>query len=411
MTSKRNLILILIAVVVFSGLLARYLDRVPKRHYCDFRVYYKAGGDILQGKDIYLRDKEEVTPYKYSPFFAFVFAPLSMLPIKGAAAVFFAINFILTILLFILSWKLLNHPPVFKPLSDRGRLLVYGLVLLCSMRYIFLVWDSGQVNVLMCFLVVAGLFFVSRNKDMMAGALFAAAILIKYTPAIFLPYFLVNKKPKVVLWTIAFVAIFLALPSVMVGVSKEVSYLSSWLPSIIGTSLDTQSYLDHKNQSLFSMILRFFSVTKYNVHILSLSFHQALLVGYGLALLLYLVAFIPTKRGLRNSVIDYALLIICTALFNPNGWLFNFVSLLLPYMLLICYAFMAKTKDRYVLLSLIAAFVVPNLMCKDFVGKNLETFGQVYSFTTIGALILFAALIKLKFFTKATTKLDFKQAG
>ena len=79
-----------VVLLVFAVLLVRYLDRVPKRHYCDFRVYHHAAQDFLAGKDLYFRESMDITPFKYSPFFALLVAPLGFLPIKAAAAVFFA---------------------------------------------------------------------------------------------------------------------------------------------------------------------------------------------------------------------------------------------------------------------------------------------------------------------------------
>ena len=193
MVLKKNWVLILIVFIAFSGSLANYISRVPQRHYCDFRVYYKAGQDLIKGKNIYIRDRDDVTPYKYSPFFALVFVPLSLFPIKISAAVFFSINFVLTILFFKLSFNLLQNSGIGTPVSQRDRSLIYGLTLLFTFRYICLVWYSGQVNILMCVLVLLALRSLSKDKTAFSGAFFASSILIKYTPAIFLPYLLVRK--------------------------------------------------------------------------------------------------------------------------------------------------------------------------------------------------------------------------
>src|ERR1035441_7013493 len=139
MVLKKNWLFILIAFLVFSGLLVRYLDRVPRRHYCEFRVYYKAGQDLIKGKNIYYREKEEITPFKYSPFFAFAFAPLSILPIKASAAVFLFLNYISLILFFWLVYHLVQNSSMVRSFEGRDLYWVYFLVLICSIRHIFLV--------------------------------------------------------------------------------------------------------------------------------------------------------------------------------------------------------------------------------------------------------------------------------
>ena len=161
-----------------------------------------------------------VTPFKYSPFFAFCFVPLGVLP-------------------------------------PSNQFWLYGLGVVCVLRFIFLNWDSGQVVILMAVLVLGALASLSKGKNAWAGAFLAAATLIKYTPVIFLPYLIVRKQYKAVLWTLVFGAVWLLLPVLVVGFQKEMAYLASWIPSIMQTSLDQGSLTDGKNQSLISMVLRF----------------------------------------------------------------------------------------------------------------------------------------------------------
>jgi len=75
-------------VVIYVALLFRYLHYAEKRQYSDFRVYHATGQRFAERQDIYARPDESITPFKYSPFFAMGFAPLSVLPIKAAAGVF-----------------------------------------------------------------------------------------------------------------------------------------------------------------------------------------------------------------------------------------------------------------------------------------------------------------------------------
>jgi len=394
MALKKKFVLVLLAVCVFSGMLVNYLHRVPKRHYCDFRVYYKAGQDILHKKDIYYRESQEITPFKYSPFFAFIFAPLSLLPIKAAAGVFFGINFILTILLFRLSFHLARDAVVF---SEKQGFVIYALALLCIFRYILLVWDSGQVTLLMDVFVLLCLSALIKDRQEAAGAFLAVAILIKYTPAIFLPYFILIKKPKVVLWTIIFAGLFLMLPSLVVGLHENFSYLTSWIPSIIATSLDHGSYIDCKNQSIFSMVLRFFSPTQYNSQLISLSFIHAMRVAYVLAFLLYVVALIPVKKGTNRLVIDFILIFICMILFNPNAWMTNFMGLVMPFLFLIQYSMVQRPRPWLVVAVVVMACVLINITSQSLVGADMERSGNIYSLTTMGALVLFMALAWIKF--------------
>jgi hypothetical protein len=390
----KKLLLLLFLILFFSGMLFRYLDRVPKRHYCDFRVYHHTAQVYLSKGDIYVRDKDEVTPFKYSPFFALLASPLGLLPIKTAAALFFTLNFLATIALFALSKKIITNPQI----PARQLFLLYFASAIMLSRFILQVWDSGQVNIIMCMLVAAGIYLLGRNKEIAGSACLAASILFKYTPALLLPFLILRKKAKVAAIVLLFLALFLLSPSVYSGLQKNWSYLTSWLPSITGTSLDQASYLDYKNQSLYSMILRFITSTPSAVNFLNLDFRQGLILGQVLAGFLYLLVLIPLKKD--TSKIDYALLFTFFALFNPNGWMLNFVSLIFPYMYLVYYLMGSRFKDKFVSGCVILSFMLASGFSLDLIGAKLEFIAARYSFVAFAALLLAAALLRLKFSPK-----------
>jgi len=388
---NRKWIVVLVVAFVFVYFFMRNLDREPKRHYCDFRVYHHTSLKFLAREDIYFRDTLEVTPFKYSPFFAFCFSPLGLLPIKVADCLFFALNFILTFILFRMASDVTG--------SRRDRLL-YGLGVLFLFQFIILDWDIGQVAILMCVLVLASLVSLSKGKNALAGAFLAAAILIKYTPAIFLPYFIVRRQFKAAAWTVVFVAIWLSIPALAVGVQKEITYISTWIPSIMETSLDKRSYMDVKNQSLISMAIRFFSECGLSINIAYLTFQQGKILGYALAAFLYSLTLIPSFGKPRDQRIDYALLFSFLPLFNPNGWELNFVALAVPCMLLIGYLIEVKGKDLFVAGCVVTGFMATFLINRDIVGNRTQFFAELFSNVTIGTLLLVVALLKLKFVGK-----------
>ena len=388
----KGIVLFSLAALVCAGMLARYLERVPKRHYCDFRVYHHAAQVFLQRGDIYTQDDPEITPFKYSPFFAFLVSPLGLLPIKDAAGLFFILNFIFTALMFRGARKLCmgdSAPP-------RQVMLVYALSLFLVARYILLVWDSGQVPILICGLVLMGLYMFFKGKDVHAGALIAAAVLFKYLPALFIPYFIARKKFRAAGLTCLFIGLWLVLPALYAGWDTAVRYLGSWLPSIISTSLDHASYFDFKNQSLISMILRTLSPSELGVNILSLDFRAALMLAYAACILLYCLALIPAGKK-DTRLVDAGLLFAFMPLFNPNGWMLNFSALAFPYILLLNHLRLTRWRDRFVLACVALSFVFTSVLNQEVAGDTVENFAEAHSFVTIGALLVVVALLKLKF--------------
>ncbi|MFA6281665.1 MAG: glycosyltransferase family 87 protein, partial [Candidatus Omnitrophota bacterium] len=159
-TTKRNIAYALI-VIVFIALFFRYMHRAPKRHYCDFRVYHATAQRFAAKEDIYSRPDESITPFKYSPTFALITSPLSLVPIKPASLIFFSINFVLLIIICRFSKKLI----VKRGLTFKESVFFYFFPILFTSRFILSVFDSGQVNIMMLALVVAGLYFERKNKN------------------------------------------------------------------------------------------------------------------------------------------------------------------------------------------------------------------------------------------------------
>lgn len=390
--NKKRILFILFLAVFFTVMLGRYLDRVPRRHYCDFRVYHHAAQVFLEQKDIFLRDEEPITAYRYSPFFAFCISPLGLVPIKTAAAIFFAFNFFSVIIFLRWSKKICVNPPI----SSQGTFWIYFLGTLFTSRFILLVWDSGQANLLMSALVVLALRLFTRGKEWGAAALLAGSIFIKYLPAMFVIYFICRGKFRIAILTVLFSVLYLFLPVLAVGWATNNLYLHTWWPVVMHTTFDYATYIDFKNQAISSMVLRLLTDSIYSHNFVSLGLKPALMVGYAIIAGLFVVALVPgRKKGVSN--VDYALILTFMPLFNPNGWMINYVALIFPYIYLLNYLRMVRAKDVFVLICVVLCFALTSWMSQDIVGNHWENIAAENSSVTLGALFLVAALAKLKF--------------
>lgn len=394
MKIDRTIIVIIIIAVIFLGLFLRYSDRAPKRHYSDFRVYYATGGRFAEKEDIYARPEESITPFKYSPLFAMLMWPFSYFSQEAASLVFFSINFISLIIIFVLSGELVIRDEI----SFKQKIFLYSATAVSSLRFILHALDSGQVGIIILALVVSGLYLLDKKKDTISAALIGLSTMIKYTPVVFLPYFIFRKKIKIIPLIILFVMIFCLIPACYVGMDKAIEYLKDWIPSISGTSFDAGSWYDYKNQSIFSLVLRYFTVdSPYDVSVGHLTFNQGLLASVIACVLIYLLIIFPkNSTGLRGPI-EYSLLFIAMTLFNPNAWMHNFVAFIFVYMTLFYYLIKTNFKDRVVLTLVVLSFILMTLTSELFVGDNLEKLFERLSFLTIGALGLLFSLFKLKF--------------
>ncbi|UCC94986.1 MAG: DUF2029 domain-containing protein [Candidatus Omnitrophota bacterium] len=393
MAGRRPIVFLLIAIV-FLSLFFRHAHRAPKRHYCDFRVYYATGARFIAKEDIYSRPQESITPYKYSPMFALVMCPLSLLSPQAASLVFFTINFILLILAFVLSRKLI----VQENISFKQRVFLYVATIMMTSRFILQVLDSGQVGILILSLIIIGLYLVQREKDVLGAAFLGFAVMVKYMPVVFLPYFLVKKKFKLAFFMGLFILFYCVIPALYVGGVQNIDYMRRWLPFISQTSFDGGSWYDYKNQSLFSLVLRYFTASSpYKISIAHLTFQQGLLIACGIGLILYLLAIFPQKRSSSPNSIEYSLLFICMTLLNPNAWMHNFVVFIFVYMTLLYYPIKVHLKDRVTLILVILSFMLMSWASESLVGDNLENLFEQLSSVTIGALLLCVSLLRIKF--------------
>jgi len=387
---------------MFISLFFRYASRAPKRNYCDFRVYYNIAQRFLAKENIYNRPDEGITPFKYSPVFALLVSPLAFVSQKTASLIFFTISFILLIGLCLFSKKMI----VTSKLSAWQLFAFYFFPLLFSSRFIFSVLDSGQITIMIFALLIFGIYLLEKEKNIAASALFALAVMFKYTAIIFLPYFLIRKKIKASLGMVFFILFYCLIPAIYTGISANLQYLKSWLPFIAETSLDKGSWYDSKNQSLYSMVLRLFSADSPYKHLTQLAFTQALFISGIIGALIYLFIIIKKKeRETKN--IDYALLLLCLALFNPNAWLANFVFFIFAYMAIIYHLIKVRFsaeggsasggKNKAVLIFTILSFISSSWAAESVVGDKLQNFFESLSTVTLASLILCGILLYLKF--------------
>jgi hypothetical protein len=144
------------------------------------------------------------------------------------------------------------------------------------------------------------------------------------------------------------------------------------------------------------MILRLFSADSTYVHFAKLTFYQALFVCAAMGALIYLFIIIKRKDK-ETKNIDYALLMLCVALFNPNAWLANFVFFIFAYMVIIHYLLSINFKNKPVLIFTILSFVSSSWAAESVVGDKLQNFFESLSTVTVAALILIGILLYLKF--------------
>jgi len=390
-----------IILFVFIAFLGRYEYKMPKRRFADFHVNYYTAQRLVERQNIYddaAYRKDQVANFKYPPVVALLFYPLGFINEHAAAITWFTLNFIFIILFFYWASRIIFD----EGLKNQARNWIYFLTSLFTVRFFAHNFDEGQVNFLMMGTLILSLFLLKKRKYLYCGLALCFSSLVKYMSFIFVPYLFLRKKFKAVAYSLISIAALSILPAFFLGFKYNLFLQKSFFPFLCKTSLDMNSMSTHENQSLIAMIFRYFSqFSEYKINLISLSQLQVgFLIGLSF-MFLFMLAVYPSAKIKRKSnfleSINYSMLFICVALFNPNGWIHAFIFLVFPYLACLYYLFKIRHKDKLVWGLVGTSFVLGSMPESVFL-PNITDSVDIYSLLTIGALVLFIALIKIKFF-------------
>ena len=209
----------------------------------DLDVYRLGGQVLLQGGDLYgrLPDIElgANLPFTYPPIAAILFAPLALMPLKVASALFTVVSIVaFAVAVWVVSKEvsgLTGSRAAWFAVALTGATMWIG-----PMRET--IW-FGQINNVLMALVVIDLIALRGRK--WQGCLVGLALAIKLTPAVFLAYFLVRKQWRAMLVGIASALVYTAI-GFAVTWRDSVTY---WTETIVSTDrIGNLAYL--ANQSI-----------------------------------------------------------------------------------------------------------------------------------------------------------------
>ncbi|MBM3264291.1 MAG: DUF2029 domain-containing protein [candidate division Zixibacteria bacterium] len=164
----------------------------------DLYVYYVAAKAIWTGHQEWLYDSNyyynmsgAIGPYQYSPFFAVLTAPFSLLPFKVVSA----------------GWLLLNHlfmagsiGMIWHQTKSRPLWLLLCLLLLaCFYGPLIANTHWGNINALVWFCMVAAWWAFKQDRPYLCGFMLALGTMIKLFPAMLSGYFVYRRAWRVVI--------------------------------------------------------------------------------------------------------------------------------------------------------------------------------------------------------------------
>jgi len=392
MQKRKAFLLILLIVLIFLFL---FLFRV-KEEMRDFEVNYKAAQRLKAGETLY-QTQDSHYMFKYLPFSAFLYLPLSFFPLNLAKAIWYFFIIFCSFSLFYLSKKIL--------LSEGKSTYLIVLPLLILAKFVLREIQLGQINAAVAVVLLLMVQFFAdgfpqqvaaqplkliserkhnSKKEIYAGLCCGLATALKPYAFIFFPYFLVKKRLKPLLSGLGFMLLALLLPSFFYGLKGNITVLKEWISTL---SRSTPIYFTSQDNI---SIIALFSKWTQNQNL------SLFLAGGVIALLALLVLMLILKgRGMsRASILECSILLILIPLVSPLGWDYTLLISALGVMLAIHNFFSYSRFGRFLLAS---NFIVVAFSLYDLMGRRLYSKFMSWSVITINFLILIGYLAYLRF--------------
>jgi len=376
MADRRSTAFIIIAAIILSSLV--FLLRF-RSEMADFEVNYKAGQRIRSGETLY-RTADGHWQFKYLPFSAFLYVPLTLLPLSAAKAIWFAASLLALVTIFWISSQLIDYKrnTIFSPAFFAALVLA---------RYFLRELQLGQINALITFLLLLGVWLLARPERSPAaaagGALTGVAAALKPYAVVFFPYFLLSGRWAALGSGMAVVATAVFAPVLFYGWKGNLVVLGEWKTSL---SASTPALLaSQDNVSLIGFLMK-----RTQNQALAFVLYGAILAALA-ALLVFLV--LKGKRVPRPAVLEGFFLIAVIPLTSPLGWDYTFLSSA-PALMLVC-----RHIDKYRRFwrgCLVFDLLVISLSLYDLLGRRLYAGFMSASIITLAFLALLGYLAYLR---------------
>ena len=324
----------------------------------DFNVYYGAADALINGEQVYGKAFGLSSGfYKYSPEILVPFLPFALLKYDVAAVLLYLLNAGILVLL-------LNEfkRTFFKEISW-GKEVWFMLAMTFLFfgdqleRELFL----GNVNALLLLLTLWSVRSIENNQSAKAGLIYAVVLCFKIHFLILLPYFILKKEWKVLLYAVVgllgmSLILFLCVPG------RFVVLHSQWLKAVQAHNVQ----LDHSPNTIYFFIQKVLSSMHMSVIPIA-----AVVIGLGIAGVGYLT-FIWKKIGMgfqsNEALILLALIPVLTHT-DTEHFLWA-----MPFFLMILITVSTWNKKGKIVAGVVLLFAsIPFLFnSPDIVGKGLS---------------------------------------
>ncbi|MCK4594783.1 DUF2029 domain-containing protein [bacterium] len=382
----------------------------------DLTIFYQAGNSFYAGEQVY-----EPGYWKFynPPFFAALVGLLGWLPQTGFYIVYGLLNIILTLLCIKWLYQLIRGTQDPRVRTRFG--FIFTLTFLGTAAFWYLnLFVYGQSNILVLALVLGGLVQTERGRDVYGGLLLGLATALKLTPVVFLAYFLLRGRWKLVCTA---AGVFLAanglVPLLVRSVEGTIQLYNDYYrfflqPALLSSQQVFYMVYHDKNVSLTGALARYLTepvkagALGYNLLALSpMIFSFLTKVVNLLALSVTTVTLWRKPRSTWERMCDYSLVFFVVFLLNNVTWCTHLIGLLLPLSLIFMYAESKGWRGMAVKL-LVTWPIFEGLV---FLAKQMGFYHPSYILMLVSSTTLYLIFAAVWLITRRTCELPKAPAG
>ena len=370
----------------------------------DYPLWFWAGQQVLQGKDLYPNDPNDYFDFIYPPLSAILLAIPSYF---GKIPLYVCLS-----LLNAVAWWMTAQ--LSNAMTGSGRVpdpWLAALPAIVTISFVFDMFDLGQPNVILLAMMILGFWFLQHGRPWASGSMFALATAIKVFPVAVLPYLLWRRQWASSASMVVFLGVLLfVVPAPVRGFQHNVSELKTWYRGMVGSSSEQgfgqrgEQNWSWVNQSIIAVTHRLTRPVNYNqdnpakppayMNLVDLDFKTAnwIVIGVSIAIGLGFIAVMParSRRTPRSDAEELGILFCLMTVASPLARQYYFMWLFFPVTVLMhraAYDPRAAVRRGTWIALLIAGFLI--CLSLPVFPNDLQAFGNNLAATAAiaGALV------------------------
>ncbi len=345
----------------------------------DFYVFLNAASRLVEHAPIYAAPHYHGLQYYYSPFFAVILVPFSVMPFFVAATAWVLFSLYLVYVI----WRFSAHYLDGSLLSP-AQSVKWGLG---SFFFIFstLIYNisQAQMTIFLVWATLQSFWLFERKKTITGSILLALAINIKIMPVVFLPYLLYRKYYGAFTLTLLFFLSFLFIPAVFIGGGYNMALLSGWWHTINPCNSEHLLESDKLLHSLVSTIPVYLTHTSNELNLrvnlvdIGLENAEHVCTAARILLIVFSLAFLTAKplAPIKDKLSHYweiSYLLLITPLIFPHQNKYSYFYLFPAMIYIIYFMIVAANKCSQIKYKVLLAYLlVLSVIYTPIIGRDI----------------------------------------